>query len=533
MAHYAIVALGESNSGGPVLNTEATSAELLPRPGIKMLRVDKTLANPVSQYFESLQIGVNNNLSHNALNSSTHGWERQLANDQASGVWPAGDTIYYIQTGQGGSRAAEWANPGIGYWGAAVARFNLAKAYYTANGISPVWIVWLSLGINDAVAGTDTTTWKTQMLDLINRIKTELPGVKIVLTELPSRPTFNAKIRELANSESNVTFCGITGCALQDSNHWSYAGFNVLSTRMSHLSQIMLGIRQGQIFADFTSNCEPQGAGLGWVAGSAGGATTKTAVPFGDGNWIAFETNAAAQNIIAYLQVTRDTSHTYPPASPYLQGVFLDSGFIARIASNGDVTANISQYNVNGKVRYFRSSNDLLIQKAPAGSDTWTTVATVAGVLAAVTTVHINIVNLVVAGTDTFVVTTPAGALDIGATTTFLVGNSYPIRWGTSRYGANVDLLLSLDGGSTFPITIASNMANDGDYSYSPVNAELSATAVFKLQDHNSPAINEVSAAVIVATVTAGGGGSGSTNSDLWQLLQTVALNAGIDLVEV
>lgn len=524
MSHIFIVSLGESNSGGAAANAGATAGELAAHSGVKMLIVTKTSGDPSSQYFASLDIGTNNNLSHNGgLDSTTHGWELQLANDQESGEWGT-DTLYYCQTGQGGSKTVDWAN-GSSYWTEAVRRINLAKTYATDNGLTPVWLFWITLGVNDSIAGTSVATFKTEYLSLINRIKAECSGASIVMTSLPgSRSTYDAKIRELADSETDVTFADVTGCT-NDNVHFDYAGYKTLSTRMTQISQQMMGTRAGQIWSNFTSNCGPYGSTLGWAAGGNGGANTKTAFHFSDGQYLAFRTDSASASIVIYLQTFKDTDHSYPLGNAYIQGIFHDGFSVYRIQS-GTVT-NIGTIISGGRLRFLRSGTDLVIQK-DNNNESWSTLATVSGVMSGVTDTYFNAVNVSVGATDTLFLTTPVGAFDVGANTTFLVGESYSFSWGTSRYGSTVDIVVSLDGGSTFPVTVASNIDNDGSYTYVPTDEEMSATAVIKLRDHNSPGVFEVSDEVIIATTTAGGG---NVNSDFVHQLQGYALSAGLEII--
>ena len=99
---YVIVSTGESNSGGYALNTSASALEVSSRPEVQIWNVN-------TDVFENLDIGTNNNLDHNGLTSATHGWELQLANDVAEGVWSSiQDPLYYVQTGQGGSTITQW-----------------------------------------------------------------------------------------------------------------------------------------------------------------------------------------------------------------------------------------------------------------------------------------------------------------------------------------------------------------------------------------------------------------------------------------
>ena len=64
----------------------------------------------------------------------------------------------------------------------------------------PQWVVWMSLGINDAIARTPDNAWQAEMADHVRRIQRQLPDASIVLTEFQSMgyPELNKRIRQLA-----------------------------------------------------------------------------------------------------------------------------------------------------------------------------------------------------------------------------------------------------------------------------------------------------------------------------------------------
>ena len=69
-----VVVIGESNAGGYALNSEATAAELEPRPAVLLLN-NKTLKS-----FDPLDIGTNNLVGHTGMEHyETHGFELMLA----------------------------------------------------------------------------------------------------------------------------------------------------------------------------------------------------------------------------------------------------------------------------------------------------------------------------------------------------------------------------------------------------------------------------------------------------------------------
>jgi hypothetical protein len=232
-APLAFVFAGESNSGGIALNSEATPAELAPRPSVQIMNLySGTFA------FEPLDIGFNNVVDHAGISTVptyvpvppntilVHGMELGLANAVEGGAFDV-SSVYLIKTGQGGSRIAQWDVGGV-YWTKFLERTNAAKAKLPAN---TRWVVWYSQGINDAVAGVPIATWKAATVDHLQKIKTQLPGCRIVLTEFQSMPAnagypaVNAAIEEIVAADPTLAAVSSAGAATDGANHWSYAGF--------------------------------------------------------------------------------------------------------------------------------------------------------------------------------------------------------------------------------------------------------------------------------------------------------------------
>ena len=85
-----------------------------------------------------------------------------------------------------------------GYWRQFVERTDAVKRHLDQD---PEWVVWMSLGINDAIAGTDPDTWQQQVGEHLGRIQQQLPGARVVMTEFQSMgyPETNRRIRRLAD----------------------------------------------------------------------------------------------------------------------------------------------------------------------------------------------------------------------------------------------------------------------------------------------------------------------------------------------
>ena len=173
------VITGESNSGGIGSNLHATPAELAPRPCVQIMNLTDGRFG-----FENLQLGVNNLREHAGLEecfSTSHGFENELANAVEAGLFAGRKQVRLIKTGHGGSMIEQWV-PGhvAGYWKKFIQRTGGAKPQLPDN---LQWVVWLSLGINDAIAGTPIDRWKQDTLVHLQRIKKELPGAVIVMTQ--------------------------------------------------------------------------------------------------------------------------------------------------------------------------------------------------------------------------------------------------------------------------------------------------------------------------------------------------------------
>ena len=103
-----------------------------------------------------------------------------------------------------------------------------------------------------------------------------------------------------------------------------------------------------------------------------------------------------------------------------------------------------------------------------------------------------------------------------------LVGTADTITWSSAGIIGNVDILLSLDNGSTFPIAIVSGTANDGSYSWTPEAAQITATGVVRVRSSSQTTIYD-DQTVIVATTS---GGTGA-----FAILAQAMADAGLELV--
>jgi hypothetical protein len=230
----AFVFAGESNSGGIALNSEALPAELVARPAVQIMNLySGTFA------FESLDIGFNNVVDHVGLSDNpvyvpvppntglVHGMELGLANAVEARAFPDVSAVYLIKTGQGGSQIAQWAVGGA-YWTKFLERTNAAKAKLPSN---TRWVVWYSQGINDVYGMVPIANWKAATIAHLAKIKSQLPGCQIILTEFQSMPAnagypaVNAAIQEIVAADATLASVSTVGAATDGANHWSYAGY--------------------------------------------------------------------------------------------------------------------------------------------------------------------------------------------------------------------------------------------------------------------------------------------------------------------
>lgn len=238
----AFVITGESNSGGIGLNSSATAHEVSDRPAVQITNL--TSGNFL---YEDLHIGVNNLRDHAELESyydTSHGFELQLANSAEANSFPDNPQVYLTKTGQGGSRIAQW-NVGGTYWTKHLQRTAAAKTQLPAQ---RQWVVWFSLGINNGIDGTPADTFQTALIAHINKIKADLPGSIIIMTEFEAMPAnsgypaINTVLRNIASTEANVFSVDTTGTATDGGNHWTYAGLKQVALSMVNITNAELGL---------------------------------------------------------------------------------------------------------------------------------------------------------------------------------------------------------------------------------------------------------------------------------------------------
>src|SRR5450755_4621546 len=154
-----VVIFGESNASGMAPISDATALEQGPRINTKIL-------NNNSLVFETMQLGVNNNIQQN-VGTGTHGFENGLANAVDAGQLT--QPTYLVKLGSAGALISQWLNGGTPQnsqmgWGVLLTRMNAAINYLNSHNIPYKITVWESIGLNDYNAGTSNATFTSQMV---------------------------------------------------------------------------------------------------------------------------------------------------------------------------------------------------------------------------------------------------------------------------------------------------------------------------------------------------------------------------------
>lgn len=237
------VITGESNSGGIGKNSDASPGEMASHPSVQIMNL--TSGN---FEFEDLKPGVNNLRDHHRLENfytDHHGLELGLAKAVEAGKFPGHRKVYLIKTGQGGSRISQWSETdSSGFWKKFVQRIEAGKRQLPKNS---QWVVWMSLGINDGNDAAPIETWRKEMRAHLARIKSQLPGAVVVMTQFQSMgyPDINRAIAEIAAEDPDVVAVDSTGTTLRDKYHWDYEGLKTMANRMVDAGNRQLAASSG------------------------------------------------------------------------------------------------------------------------------------------------------------------------------------------------------------------------------------------------------------------------------------------------
>ncbi len=221
---------GESNAGGEAPNASATTDELLPRH-LQILHNFRFV-------FQNLEIGENNNIGHVGLDNTTHGMELGLANQYDDGDFN-GHPVYLVKAGQGGSTIGQWTSAGA-YFDTMRVRVQAAiTKVIELTGQVPIVEVWCSIGINDRIAGTSTSTFKTAYKQFITDVRAMIstitgqthiiPFLFTRFDSMPSNLAYETVFGQIASEVSDCYAVSTLGASiLGDGNHWDYSGFKTV-----------------------------------------------------------------------------------------------------------------------------------------------------------------------------------------------------------------------------------------------------------------------------------------------------------------
>lgn len=235
---YSFYMYGESNSGAPALNSDATQAELLSTARVKIF--DNVNKNALLD----LDIGTNNLLGHRALEdyeTTGHSFELQLSNRVK--LNDLSSVVYLLKAGQGGSKAYQWlpplgdnygVNPSVNPWVEFNDRLAVFKTLIPKNS-TPVIVLFL--GINDAILGTSKSVFKNQVKLLIDESRIAIgSSPHVFYVHMPrvdaSYSEIDDAITELGNENDYITDVSITGVTFEDINHFDYDGHKIIADRI-------------------------------------------------------------------------------------------------------------------------------------------------------------------------------------------------------------------------------------------------------------------------------------------------------------
>ena len=277
ISNLSFVITGESNSGGIGLNSSATAGEVAPRSAVQIMNL--TSGNFL---FENLDIGTNNLRDHDGLSGyydCCHGLELGLANSTEANAFPDNPQVYLIKTGQGGSQVSQWNYSGA-YFTKFLQRTAAAKTQIPSN---RKWVVWMSIGINDGIAGTNINSFKSNLTTYIDNIKADLPGAIIIMTQFQSMPassgypTINAALADVAALEPNVYVVDTSAATGTDgANHWLYSGLKSVASSMTTVTKNVLGLNYPGLPTSLAATPSGTSVALTWTAPVANGGSSIT-----------------------------------------------------------------------------------------------------------------------------------------------------------------------------------------------------------------------------------------------------------------
>lgn len=415
------VFIGESNSGGFAVNADLTAPQLAARPAVQIL-------NNTSLTFEDLDIGSNNLIGHNGLpTNATHGWENGLATQVEASEMEV-DTAYLVKCGQGGSKVIDWVAGGS-YMTTATTRIAAAKALLRAGGLIPTTYVWMSIGINDAIAGTPSSTWKSQMLEWFNRVRLACGAYcPIIATYLPATyADYNAALDDIAISDPFFLLVQTSDAALRDSNHWNAAGMALIASRMMDVSVLDVGeggaYAASAVFAavGVTGNLvvnQGQWRDLVHVVVNTDGSLSFSgATPAGAVNTVTIDAQTpftvtmkhpasvvASTTIVTLIDDNAEADYSWDSSQTFLAGVFHFAGDV--YAATGFSTSTLTGDAASNSMwlKMVGDGDDVVVSISTNAGVSWTVTYTFTGVLTGKTDVFLKVLGALPAANGTLTV---------------------------------------------------------------------------------------------------------------------------------
>lgn len=380
-----IIAVGESNAGGAAANASALySWETDARPELPIWKVNSPFG------FESLDLGVNNNLVHAGLDSTTHGWELGLANHCRIGSFGATPAMY-VQTATGGSLVAEHVSPGTG-WTQFATRVAAAKAARPTTR----FVLIVSLGINDALLGSppSAAAYKAAMESRIAAWRGETAADALVLlVKLPAAYDANGystALQEIADAEPTKTKAISIASLPISGNHWTDAGYRQLSNRFIKPIVDYFSLADSPLLT-FNKNADTGTSFMRPAFASPQYAVSDQTIDVTQAFTVASELYADAGGLVVVLAETA-VETSWPGAEPYLIGWFYNPPDIY-VATQGGVVAYNEAISLPAWIRARKSGNDLIVEKSTNGGTSWTAIHTRSGILSGKTTARLKIVT--------------------------------------------------------------------------------------------------------------------------------------------
>lgn len=461
------VSFGESNSGGYALNSDAASWEIGSRSELQIWNVNTNV-------FQNLDIGTNNNLDHAGLNSTTHGWELGLANRIKQGQLGSNDW-YYVQTGQGGSKISDWVEGGA-YWTKFISRTTAAKAampneYNIA--------VWMTLGINDALAGTplSASAYRSGLEEIITRIKVQLPNCKIFILTLPpvnaTYTGYSQQIELIADADDDVYSISATSPAtldMRDTNHWSYRGMKRVAARFVQKIQDVYNLAPKWLVWNQRGD-----AGYTYFSAVNQHAAVSAIIDFSvDDQFIAVDYAAATTGIV--FAIDDDiTEVNWGGVDAYNGGAFMSGGTLFRATGNN--TGTSTGQSTPLWARFRKSGNNLLLDTSTDGGTTWTNRHTFTGALTGKSTVRVKALTAIGAGeidswssesqnTAGIILTQPQNTVGIvGYTATFSIDAIFASTYQWQKQESGIGAWSNISGATsnTYTTGVLSIASDNGD----------------------------------------------------------------------